>query len=157
MTASVISNVKLLPRFGPRPLVATGMLLGAIGMFLLSRVGVDAGYVASTLVPLLVLGLGFGFTFGPAINAATARVAPDDAGVASGMANTMQQVGGSIGTALLSTLAAGATTSYLSSHAPAAAAAAGVHGYQLAYLISCGIFVVGAVLAATPAHRPANA
>jgi hypothetical protein len=61
----------------------------------------------------------------------------------------MQQVGGSIGTALLSTLAAGATTSYLSSHDPAAVAAAAVHGYQLAYLISCGIFLVGAVLAAT--------
>jgi len=80
VTASVLSNVTLLPRFGPRPLVATGMLLGAIGSFLLSRVGVDAGYLSSILVPLIVLGLGFGFTFGPAINAATARVAVGDAG-----------------------------------------------------------------------------
>jgi len=80
VTASVMSNVTLLPRFGPRPLVATGMLLGAIGMFLLSRVGVDAGYLDSILVPLIVLGLGFGFTFGPAINAATARVGTGDAG-----------------------------------------------------------------------------
>lgn len=161
VTASVTSNVTLLPRFGPRPLIAAGMLLGAVGMFLLSRVGVHATYAGSIVAPLLVLGLGFGFTFGPAINSATAGVDPDDAGVASGLVNTMQQIGGSIGTALLSTLAAGATTTYLSSrhhtHTSAIRAVAAVHGYQLAYLISCSIYLAGAVLAPVLlAGRPAS-
>jgi len=123
-------------------------------------VDVGAGYLGSILVPLIVLGLGFGFTLGPTINAATARVAPDDAVVASGMANTMQPTGGSIGIALLSTLAAGASTSYLSSHpSHVPAGPCGGRGARLpaAYLISCGIFLGGAVLAAALlTGRPAS-
>jgi EmrB/QacA subfamily drug resistance transporter len=143
VAASVTSNVALLPRLGPRPLVSTGMLLGAAGMVLLARVGA-----------------GSGFTFGPAINAATDRVDRQDAGAASGLANTMQQVGGAIGTALLSTLAAGATAAYLSAHhghGQAAAGPAAVHGDQIAYLTSAGIFVAGAVIAVTLLRgRPAR-
>jgi EmrB/QacA subfamily drug resistance transporter len=160
VTASVTSNVALLPRLGPRPLVSTGMLLGAAGMVLLARVGAGSGYAASVLPALIVLGLGFGFTFGPAINAATDRVDRQDAGAASGLANTMQQVGGAIGTALLSTLAAGATAAYLSAHhghGQAAAGPAAVHGDQIAYLTSAGIFVAGAVIAVTLLRgRPAR-
>lgn len=151
VTASVTCNVALLPRLGPRPLVSAGMLLGTAGMVLLSRAGVDSGYTISVLPGLIVLGLAFGSTFGPAINAGTARVRREDAGVASGLANTMQQVGGALGTALLSTLAARATTTYLSDHASrsqAVASSAAVHGYQVAYLTSAGIFLVGFVLAA---------
>jgi len=120
-------------------------------------VDVGAGYLGSILVPLIVLGLGFGFTLGPAINAATARVAPDDAVVASGMANTMQPTGGSIGIALLSTLAAGASTSYLSSHpSHVPAGPCGGRGARLpaAYLISCGIFL--AVPFSPPPCSPAG-
>jgi EmrB/QacA subfamily drug resistance transporter len=164
VTASVTSNIALLPRLGPRPLVSTGMLLGAAGMVLLSRVGADSGYAASVLPALIILGLAFGFTFGPAINAATARVHREDAGAASGLANTMQQVGGATGTALLSTLAAGATTTYLSdhrSHGHAVVSSAAVHGYQIAYLTSAGIFLAGAIIAVTllrgrPAPHPGH-
>ena len=160
VTASVTSNIALLPRLGPRPLVSTGMLLGAGGMVLLSRVGTGSGYAASVLPALIVLGLAFGFTFGPAINAATDRLHREDAGAASGLANTMQQVGGATGTALLSTLAAGATAAYLNAHhghGQAVAAAAAVHGYQVAYLTSAGIFLAGAVIAVTLLRgRPAG-
>ena len=168
VTASVTANVKLLPRFGPRTLITTGMLLGAVGMLLLSRAGVHSGYVGSILPPTIVLGLGFGLIFGPPINVATARVDPGDSGVTSAMVNTMQQIGGSIGTALLSTLAVGATTAYLMSHhshSPTAVSLAAVHGYQWAYLISCGIFLAGAALALSllngrsardPAQQPAG-
>ncbi|MDQ6784835.1 MAG: MFS transporter [Actinomycetota bacterium] len=150
ITAATLSNIKLLPRLGPRPLVVVGMLCGSTGMLLLSRLGVGSRYVAGILPAMVVLGLGFGFIFAPAINEATAGVAPRDAGVASAMVNTMQQVGGSVGTALLSTLAAGATTTYLRSHHGAAsvvAAKGAVHGYTVAFLTSAAIFGVGAVVA----------
>ena len=96
------------------------------------------------------MGLGFGMIFSPAINTATAGVARRDSGVASALVNTMQQVGGSIGTAALSTVALTATTTYLAAHhagrlAPATAA---VHGYTVAFAVSAALFGVGAVVAA---------
>ncbi len=150
VVSATSSNVRLLPKFGPRPLVAGGMLCGMAGMLLLSRLDLHSGYATSILPPLIILGLGFGLIFAPAINEATAGVAPGDAGVASAMVNTMQQVGGSIGTALLSTLAVGATTTYLRSHhaqGRAAVAMASVHGYRVAFLTSAAIFAVGAIMA----------
>jgi EmrB/QacA subfamily drug resistance transporter len=156
--ASTMSNIKLLPRFGPRPLVVSGMVLGAAGMFWLTRIDVHSGYVTSLLGPLIILGLGFGLTFGPSINVATAKVNPGDAGVASALVNTMQQVGGSIGTALLSTLAVSATASYLASHhghGAAIARAASVHGYTTGFLVAGCIFVLGAIVASILLHgRP---
>jgi len=101
-------------------------------------------------VPALVaLGLGFGMIFSPAINTATAGVARRDSGVASALVNTMQQVGGSIGTAALSTVALTATATYLTAHhvgrlAPATAA---VHGYSVAFMVSAALFGVGALVA----------
>ena len=150
VAASTSSNIVLLPRTGPRPLVAAGMTLGAVGMFLLARITPTSGYAGHVLPSLVVLGLGFGLVFAPAINSATYGVAPRDAGVASAMVNTMQQVGGSIGTALLSTLAASSAASYARSHSGGAAAAArsAVHGYTTAFTLSGAIFVFGAVLTA---------
>ena len=88
------------------------------------------------------MGLGFGMIFAPAINTATAGVAREDSGVASALVNTMQQVGGSIGTSALSTIALTATTSYLAAHhtgpAALAQATAAVHGYTLAFTVSAG-------------------
>jgi predicted MFS family arabinose efflux permease len=148
LLASTVANVKLLPIVGARRLITTGMVLGAIGMFYLSRINADSSYAAHVLPALPVMGLGFGLIFAPAINTATAGVARSDAGVASAMVNTMQQVGGSIGTALLSTIAAQATTSYAKSHTGASALAnAAVHGYTIAFLISGTIFAIGAITA----------
>ncbi len=149
ITSSTSSNVLLLPRVGPRPLVGTGMVLGATGMFLLSRLTPTSSYAGGVLPSLVVLGLGFGLIFAPAISSATYGVAPRDAGVASAMVNTMQQVGGSVGTALLSTVAAHAAASYASSgrvSGPAAAVQSAVHGYTTAFTLSGIVFCVGAAL-----------
>ena len=101
------------------------------------------------LPALLILGLGFGMIFAPAINTATFGVARQDSGVASALVNTMQQVGGSIGTSALSTIALSATASYLITHhtSPLAPAIAATHGYTLAFAISAGLFGLGVILA----------
>jgi len=149
VTASTTANIVLLPRLGPRPLIPTGMVLGAIGMFLFARLTPTSTYPVHVLPSLIVLGLGFGLIFAPAISSATLGVARQDSGVASAMVNTMQQVGGSIGTALLSTLAASATVRYARSHTGAGVAVhAAVHGYTTAFTISGCIFAVGAILTA---------
>jgi EmrB/QacA subfamily drug resistance transporter len=149
--SSTLASVKLLPIVGARRLITTGMTLGAIGLFFLSRISADSSYVAHILPALPLMGLGFGLIFSPAINTATAGVARTDAGIASAMVNTMQQVGGSIGTALLSTIAAGAATSYATAHAASATVAvdAAVHGYRVAFTVAGGIFVFGAITAFT--------
>jgi EmrB/QacA subfamily drug resistance transporter len=149
LISSNLSSIVTLPRFGPRVLIASGMLLGAGAMAYLTQITVTSSYVGSVLPALLVLGLGFGMIISPAINTATAGVARRDSGVASALVNTMQQVGGSIGTAALSTIALTATASYLALHhsgalAPAIAA---VHGYKLAFTTSAALFGLGVVLA----------
>jgi hypothetical protein len=105
--------------------------------------------VGGILPALLLMGLGFGMIFAPAINTATAGVQRQDSGVASALVNTMQQVGGSIGTSALSTIALTATASYLAVNhtgrlAPAIAA---THGYTVAFAVSAGIFGLGVILA----------
>jgi len=148
---SAVANIVLLPRFGSRRLIVCGLLLGAVGMALLTRLGPDSGYGLGVLPSLIILGIGFGFVVPPALNSATSGVDFKDAGVASAMVNTMQQVGGSIGVALLSAFAAQATRRYLSTHAHGSSPAetaklAATHGYIFAFAISAGIFVVAAVL-----------
>ena len=105
LISSNASSIVLLPRAGPRALIASGMLLGVIGMIYLTRLTVTSSYLSGVLPALLVMGLGFGMIFAPAINTATAGVRREDSGVASALVNTMQQVGGSIGTSALSTIA----------------------------------------------------
>ena len=116
MVTATLATARLAPRFGSRPLVPAGMLLAAAGMFLLTRLGVDSTYAADILPALLPLGLGMGLIFAPSMSAATAGVAASDAGVASAMVNTTQQVGGAVGTALLNTLFAAAITDYVATH-----------------------------------------
>ena len=151
LVSSNTSSIVTLPRFGPRVLISTGMLLGAGAMAYLTQITVTSSYASSVLPALLVLGLGFGMIISPAINTATAGVDRKDSGVASALVNTMQQVGGSIGTAALSTVALTATASYLAAHhtgalAPAIAA---THGYRLAFVTSAALFGLGAILAIT--------
>ena len=113
-SATTIST-KILPRTGPRPLVPSGMALAGIAMLGLTRVGVDSSYAADVLPFLVTMGVGMGMIFAPSMATATGNVAPRDAGVASALVNTMQQVGGSIGVALLSTFSATAATNYVAS------------------------------------------
>ncbi len=145
-----LSNIVLLPRFGPRPLVPVGMVMAATALFWLTRLGVTSSYMTHVFPPLVLLGLGIGLVFAPAINTATAGVEIHDAGVASASVNTSQQVGGSIGTALLNTLAASAATSFLIGRAPTKIniALANVHSYTSAFRDSAFIFLGGAVLTA---------
>ena len=149
LLSSNVSSIVTLPRLGPRVLIATGMLLGAGAMIYLSQLTVSSSYAAGVLPALLLLGLGFGMIFAPAINTATAGVPRQDSGVASALVNTGQQVGGSIGTAALSTIALTASTSYLAAHhtEPLAPAIAATHGYTVAFAVSAGIFALGVILA----------
>ncbi|MCW3006051.1 MAG: drug resistance transporter, EmrB/QacA subfamily [Solirubrobacterales bacterium] len=148
MITATASTSSLVPRFGPRPLVVLGMLLGAVGLVCLAQLGTTATYAIDILPGLLLMGAGMGLIFAPAISTATLGVEPRDAGVASAMVNTGQQVGGSVGTALLSTLSASAVSSYLvgKGSSPQVAAEAAVHGYTTAFWVSAGIFLVGAIV-----------
>jgi predicted MFS family arabinose efflux permease len=148
MTGCILisSNLSSVLPWGPRALIAAGMLLDAIGMALLTQVTATSSYVSAVLPALLILGLGLGLIFAETINTATAGLAPEDSGVASALVNTMQQVSGSIGTSALSTIALGATASYLIGH-PAGPQAAATYGYTVAFGVSAGLLALGFILA----------
>jgi EmrB/QacA subfamily drug resistance transporter len=158
-----LSNVLLLPRLGPRPLVTVGMLLAAGSLVWLTGIGLHSGYAAAVLGPLMVTGLGFGFALAPSMNTGTFGVEPQDAGVASATLNTGQQIGGSIGTSLLNTIFAGAVAHYLADHpAPSSAGQALIHGYTTGFWVAAAIFAAGAVVCAAlfrsgPLRAPAPA
>jgi len=141
----------LVPRLGPKILVPIGMLLAVTGMIMLTGLNLSSGYVANILPPLMILGFGMGTIMPASMQTATLGVDRQFAGVASALVNTSQQVGGSIGTALINTLAATAATSYITDHlpsTPAVAAQAAIHSYQTAYWWGASAFAIGAVMAA---------
>ncbi|MCJ0901954.1 MFS transporter [Rhodococcus sp. ARC_M6] len=148
VTAATLSTAVLLPRFGPRILITSGMVIAAIGMTILAQISVDSTYAVHIMPGLIVTGLGMGTIFAPSMQGATSGVRYEDAGVASATVNTMQQVGGSIGTALLSTIAASASTKYLVGREmnPLTQAQAAVESYTTTFYWAAAIFVVGAVL-----------
>jgi EmrB/QacA subfamily drug resistance transporter len=149
VAASTTCSGVLMPRVGPRPLVPAGMLLAAGGLSVLAaRLGLRTSYLDWILPALLLTGAGLGVVFGCALNTATYGTGAADAGVASALVNTNQQVGGSIGTALLNTLAASALTSYVLTHghSPLALAGAAVHSYVVAFWVSAAILAVSAVV-----------
>jgi EmrB/QacA subfamily drug resistance transporter len=150
MVSATTSSTQLLPRMGPRPLMTVGMVLAAAGSVVLAQLGVHSSYAAHVLPALILVGIGLGLIVAPAQNAATLGVRPADAGVASAMVNTMQQIGGSLGTALLSTVSAGATAGYLAGQQRSAALVeqATVQGYTTAFWWSAAIFAAGAVVCA---------
>jgi EmrB/QacA subfamily drug resistance transporter len=147
VTAALV-NIRFLPRYGPRPLLVFGMTLGAVAMVWFAQLTPTSSYAGHVLPALVVMGLGMGNIFAPAIASATYGVAMRDTGVASAMVNTMQQVGGSIGTALLSSIFASAMTSYAKGRTPSPqlGGLAAVHGYTVAFWIAAGVFAVGAVI-----------
>ncbi|QKG22929.1 MFS transporter [Actinomadura verrucosospora] len=157
-TAAALGNTRLLPKFGPKPMVITGMLVNAAGMVWLTRIDVHSTYASALLGPLMVVGAGMGLVFGMAAATGTFGVAPQDAGVASASINTGQQLGGSIGTALLNTIAAGATTDYVAGHVhgrptPQLLQLAAVHSYTTVFWWCAGIFAAGAVVCGTLLRR----
>jgi EmrB/QacA subfamily drug resistance transporter len=166
---SVLVSSRLLPHLGPRPLVPPGLVVAAVGMIIFTRLGAHSSYPTHLLPALLILGVGIGFAVSPSTNTATANVEPDDAGVASAMVNTSQQIGGSIGTSFLNTIAASAVTSFVASHPPSTtlAAQAAVHSYTVVFWWAAGLLAAGAAttlllfrsgaVAAAPAARAASA
>jgi EmrB/QacA subfamily drug resistance transporter len=97
------------PRIGVRPIAAAGMVVTALGMLLLARLPVDGSYVVDVLPALVIASLGMGAVFMPLTLIATTGLEDEDQGLASGLFNTSQQIGGALGLAILSTLAAGRT------------------------------------------------
>jgi EmrB/QacA subfamily drug resistance transporter len=170
VTSSTLIVTRLLPRVGPRPLIITGQLLGAAGLLVMWRLHIGSSYAGHVLPALLVMGLGMGMIFASCFNTATAGTQPSDAGVASALVNTGQQVGGALGTALLNTIAATVTSSYVAGHltggraSTAVVNAGAVAGDTRAFLVSAGIFLVAAVVSAVvlpggpnPVGRPGAA
>src|SRR5580700_3857340 len=153
--AANLSTIVLMPRIGPKPLVATGMLVGAGAMVWFAQLGPHTGYAAGVLGPVIMTGVGLGMIIAPSINTGTFGVAPQDAGVASATVTVGQQLGASIGTSFLNTIFAGAITSYVAAHLVLARTAgpkvlAGLalaHGYDTAFWWTAGILAVGAVVA----------
>ena len=147
-TAQIGTNV-LARRVGPRWIIGPGMAIAAVGLWMFTRLDLTSGYVADVMPALIVFGLGLGLTFASAMSTATAGVQHGDEGVASAMVNTGQQVGGSIGTSLLNTIAATAITNYMGSHTPGkeTVALATMHSYHVAFGVSAAIMLGGAVVA----------
>jgi EmrB/QacA subfamily drug resistance transporter len=159
--ASNLSTILLMPRVGPRPLVTLGMLAAAGAMAWLAQLGPHTGYASGVLGPLILVGIGLGTVIAPVINTGTFGVAPQDAGVASATVTVGQQLGASIGTSLLNTIFAAAVASYTAARlAPARligrqaqTGLALVHGYDVAFWWTVGIFGAGAVIAAALLRR----
>ena len=149
VVTSTTVQTRVLHRTGAKPLVATGMALGVAGMVLFTGLVPAGDYATHVLPGLLVAGLGMGMIFAPCLSTATLGVKPEQAGIASATLNTAQQVGGSVGTALLSTLFASAAASYASTHTPGRniQQLASIHGYTTAFWWAAGIFAVGLLVA----------
>jgi EmrB/QacA subfamily drug resistance transporter len=158
LSASVAS-ARLLAVNGPRPLVPTGMLLSMMGMVLFTKLTPHADYFENVFPGLVLTGLGLGLIFAPAIASATAGVRASDVGAASALVNTTQQIGGSMGVALLNTIAVSVTARAnsvpvaLSTHFSRkvalhnAAVLATLHGYAVAFWWAAVFFGAGAILA----------
>jgi EmrB/QacA subfamily drug resistance transporter len=144
-------QTKVLPRTGARPLILTGMTLGAVSMLaFFAQLTPDSTYAADVLPGLFILGVGMPCIFAPSFATATLGVTRFEAGVASAMVNTCQQVGGAVGTAVLSTIFASSAKGFAESHprTPDLATTAEVHGYTTAFYVATVMFAVGFFVAA---------
>ncbi|WP_329218519.1 MFS transporter [Streptomyces sp. NBC_01485] len=156
ITGSTQISARLMNRVAPRMLMVPGMLLASGGMVILTQITVHSSYTTEILPALLLMGLGMGLTFMPVFATATAGVAPYDAGVTSATVNTSQQVGGSIGTSLLNTIATTSSTAYIAAHLTGSGTAARkaqvaaegtVHGYTVAIWWAAGIMLLAGLVA----------
>jgi EmrB/QacA subfamily drug resistance transporter len=151
MASAAISSTRLLPRVGPGPLVPSGLAVVAVGVTYLTGIEVGSSYAGAVLPGIMVCGLGFGMIMAPSFATATRGVAAGDAGVASALVNTSQQVGGSLGVALLSTLFAGAVSDFVPAAGTPVALAqaeAAVHGSTVVFWWAAGILATGAIVTA---------
>src|ERR1700726_2226797 len=161
IVAANLSTIALMPRVGPRPLIASGMLAASGGAAWLAQLGSHTGYTTGVLGPLILAGVGVGMVIAPAINTGTFGVAPQDAGVASATVTVGQMLGGSVGTSLLNTIFASAVAAYLTAHLAVArligrqalTGLALAHGYDTAFWWTAGIFATGAVIAGALLRR----
>jgi EmrB/QacA subfamily drug resistance transporter len=152
--AANLSTIVLMPRIGPKPLVATGFVVAAGAMTWFAQLGLHTAYADGVLGPLILTGIGLGMVIAPSINTGTFGVAPRDAGVASATVTVGQQLGASIGTSLLNTIFASAVASYLTLHVASARligrqallGQALAHGYDVAFWWVAGIFAGGAIV-----------
>jgi MFS family permease len=146
-------SARLMNHVAPRMLMVPGTILAAGGMLVFTQLSVDSTYASELLPGLLLMGLGMGLIFMPVFATATAGVAPQDSGVTSATVNTSQQVGGSIGTALLNTIATTSSTAYIAAHLrdPAQKALIAkegvVHGYTVAIWWAVGIMLLAGLVA----------
>jgi EmrB/QacA subfamily drug resistance transporter len=141
----------LVTRFGFKPILTTGLVLTAIGLVWFSQVDVGGSYLGDILFPSLIAAVGLGFAFVPMTIAAVAGVEPHETGLASGLINTSQQVGGALGLAILASIANSRTDSLMTEAGGAAAALpnALTEGFQTAFIVGAGFAVLGAILSAT--------
>ena len=151
--SAVIARL-LLPRLAPRILMVPALVVGAVGMLLLGRIGVDTRYASGVLPGEVLVGLGIGCTMVPAFSLGTQGVDPREAGVASAIVNTATQVGGSLGAALLNTVAATTTTALVLGATSRMPFAALVHGYAVAADWAAGVFALAALLVAGMVNAP---
>jgi EmrB/QacA subfamily drug resistance transporter len=143
---------RLIARFGPRAVLVPGLALIVSGLGLLGRVPADGAYLAHVLPALISLGVGFGLAMPALATLAMSAATPEDAGVASGMFNTMQQVGSAFGLAILSTLATAHTNALLTTGQPPVSAT--TSGYRLAFVVGAAFVATALLLAATVLRTP---
>jgi hypothetical protein len=152
IAASGVAQQIIGPRLSVIPVALFGMAMAGAGLILLSRVSADGSYLSDVLPGILVMGIGLGFTFVPLTLIATTNVTADDAGLASGLFNTSQQVGGALGLAILSTLAANRTADRLASLGHSATAhehaQALTSGFHVGFLAGAGLMALGVTLIA---------
>jgi EmrB/QacA subfamily drug resistance transporter len=152
---SIGLSPRLIIRFGARATLLPGLALIVVGLLFFTRVPVDADYMSSILPVMVLLGVGAGLSFPSLMTLAMLGVAPSDSGLASGLVNTTQQVGGALGLAVIATLSTARTDGLLADGAPTASAL--TSGYHLAFGIGAGLVAAGFVFAATllpPGRRP---
>jgi EmrB/QacA subfamily drug resistance transporter len=156
------ASTTLVPRIGARAPMTLGLLVGALGLAWLTKIGVHTSFWSHVLPPEILMSVGLGLAFPPLSSIALSRVRDQDSGVASALVNTTQQIGGSLGTALLNTLAATATANYIAVHGRRFASAGIVHGFSVAFALGSGLLALAAIACAvfvTSARRdlPAGA
>jgi EmrB/QacA subfamily drug resistance transporter len=151
---SLVFSPRLIMRFGGRAVLLPGLTLVAAGLALLTRVPLDGEYLIDVLPPMVLIGVGAGLSFPAVVTLAMSGATESDSGLASGLVNTTQQIGGALGLAVLATLATSHTEALRADGESAAAALTG--GYQLAFAIAAGLVAVAVLLAATVLRNQAE-
>jgi EmrB/QacA subfamily drug resistance transporter len=152
---SAAASQALVTKIGVRTVLAVGMALTTAGLLYFSQVSVNGSYLTDLAPGFILAGVGLGFSFVPVTIAALVGVEMNDAGIASGIINTSQQIGGALGTAILSTVAFTRVSDYLTSHSPAPdlLLRADVDGFSIAFLVGAGLAALGLLATLTMVPR----